>query len=76
MEKYLDQPLNGLYGSQLKRENAVGYCKKHCGHLSIAMLKKHECLKKHCNALKKHEDNPFWEGREKIKAEKKKKKGM
>ena len=68
------QTLRGLYGSQVSRHKAIGYCKKHGAHLTETTMKKHECLRKNCNYLKKHEDNPYWTEREKIKIAKKKKK--
>ena len=58
MEMANSQPLHGLYGSQINRENAVGYCRKHGAHLTTATLKNHACLKKGCHHLKKHDDNP------------------
>ena len=75
MEMMNTQMLHGLYGSQISRTRAVGYCKKHGAHLTVATMKKHECLKKHCNYLKKHECNSYWVEREIIKAKKKSKKG-
>ena len=70
------QMLHGLYGSQISRTKAVGYCKKHDAHLTVTTMKKHECLKKCCNHLKKHEENPYWAERERLKEEKKSKKNM
>jgi hypothetical protein len=37
-------------------------------------MKQHECLKKGCFHLKKHEENPYWAEREKKRLEKKNKK--
>ena len=71
MEMTYTQTLHGLYGSQISRTKAVGYCKKHKAHLTIATMKNHECLKKGCYYLKKHDENPYWAEREKLKAEKK-----
>jgi hypothetical protein len=71
MEITNTQMLHGLYGSQINRAKAVGYCKKHGAHLTVNTMKKHECLKKNCNHLKKHEENSYWAEREKIKEEKK-----
>lgn len=73
MEMTLTQKLHGLYGSQITRDKAVGFCKKHGAHLTAATLKRHECLRKNCNHLKKHEDNSYWAEREKMKLEKKNK---
>lgn len=73
MEIMLTQKLHGMYGSQISRDKAVGYCKKHGAHLTVATMKRHECLRKNCNYLKKHEDNTYWAERERLKAEKKSK---
>ena len=70
MEMNNSQMLNGLYGSKINRTKAVGYCKLHCAHLTVATLKRHECLKKNCSALKKHEHS-YWIER-KVKKERKK----
>ena len=68
------QMLHGLYGSQISRANAIGYCKKHGAHLTEKTLKRHECLKKDCFHLKKHEENCYWAMREQKKQERKIKK--
>lgn len=73
MEIMLTQTLHGLYGSQISRDKAVGYCKKHNAHLTVATMKKHECLKKNCHHLKKHEENSYWEERKQLKLAKKNK---
>lgn len=73
MEMTYTQTLHGLYGSQISRTKAVGYCRKHGAHLTINTMKQHECLKKGCFHLKKHEENSYWAEREKIKLEKKSK---
>jgi hypothetical protein len=70
MEMNNSQTLHGLYGSQISRTKAVGYCKLHCAHLTVATLKQHECLKKNCSALKKHEHS-YWIERERKKEKKK-----
>ena len=54
------QTLYGLYGSQISRNKAVGYCYHHCAALTTKTLKAHNCLGKQCNALKKYEDHDFW----------------
>ena len=76
MEMTHTQTLYGLYGSQISRTKAVGYCRKHCAHLTVKSMKQHECLKKGCFHLKKHEANPYWEEREKLRLEKKNKKKL
>ena len=52
--------LHGLYGSQISRNKAVGYCRHHCAALTVKTLKGHECLKKQCDALKKYEEHDYW----------------
>lgn len=74
MEMTNTQMLHGLYGSQISRSKAVGYCKKHGAHLTENTMKKHGCLGKCCNYLKKHEENPYWEERARLKQAKKNKK--
>ena len=63
--------LRGLYGSQVSRSKAVGYCKKHCAALTVKTLKCHECLRKQCNALKKYTEHDYWRQREVMKSRKK-----
>ena len=65
------QTLHGLYGSQINRTKAVGYCRYHNAALTTKTLKKHECLKKNCNALKKYEEHSYWTEREVMKSRKK-----
>ena len=52
--------LHGLYGSNISRDKAVGYCRHHCAALTVKTLKGHECLKKQCDALKKYDHHDFW----------------
>ena len=54
------QLLHGLYGSQIDRSKAVGFCKYHSAALTVRTLKGHKCLGKQCNALKKYEEHDFW----------------
>ena len=54
------QTLYGLYGSQINRNKAVGYCRYHCAALTVKTLKGHGCLGKQCDALKKYEDHDYW----------------
>lgn len=65
------ETLHGLYGSQVSRSKAVGYCRYHNAALTTKTLKGHECLKKQCNALKRYEEHDFWRQREVMKARKK-----
>ena len=71
MEINNTQPLHGLYGGHVSRTKAIGYCRCHHAALTVKTLKKHECLKKNCNALKKYEEHSYWKERE-IKKMKKK----
>ena len=70
------QTLRGLYGSQVNRNKAVGYCRFHCAALTVKTLKGHECLKKQCDALKKYEEHDFWRQHEQKKELKKARKQM
>lgn len=71
MEITKTEKLHGLYGSMISRTKAVAYCRRHDCHLTVATLKGHECLKKQCRSLKKHEDNDYWRQREQKKLMKK-----
>jgi hypothetical protein len=70
------QTLHGLYGSQINRNKAVGYCHYHCAALTVKTLKGHNCLGKQCNALKKYEDHDFWRQHEQKKELRKARKQM
>jgi hypothetical protein len=65
------QMLHGLYGSQVSRSKAIGYCRYHHAALTVKTLKCHECLKKQCNALKKYDEHSYWTEREVMKSRKK-----
>lgn len=52
--------LPGLYGSQIAKNRAVGYCPYHKAALTVKTMKRHECLKKQCNSLIKYEEHDFW----------------
>ena len=65
------QMLHGLYGSQIDRNKAVGYCYHHKAALTVKTLKGHECLKKQCNSLKKYEEHNYWHQREIMKLRRK-----
>ena len=68
--------LKGLYGSQVAQTKAIGYCKYHGAVLTARTLKRHECLKKQCNALTKYEQHSYWKEREVLKSRKKSKGAM
>lgn len=63
--------LNGLYGSQISRSRAVGYCYCHKAALTAKTMKRHECLKKQCDALKKYDEHDFWRQHEQKKERRK-----
>lgn len=71
MEVISENMVQGLYGSMIKSAKAIGYCKCHRCYLTIATLKNHECLRKQCRALQKHEENDYWRQREQKKLIKK-----
>ena len=60
MENINNPVVYGLYGSH-----------KHKCHLTVKTMKQHECLKKQCRALKKHEEHNYWKEREVLKQRKK-----
>lgn len=71
METINVEMVKGLYGSTIAVTKAVGYCKRHGCHLTCNTLKKHECLRKQCHFLDKHEENDYWRQRAQKKALKK-----
>ena len=71
MEAINMEVLKGLYGSEISRNKAVGYCKRHGCYLTCNTLKKHECLRKQCHHLDKKEEHEYWRQRELKKAMKK-----
>lgn len=60
--------LPGLYGSEIRKNKAVGYCRFHKAALTTKTLKGHGCLGKQCDALIKYEDHDFWRQHEQKKA--------
>lgn len=52
--------LDGLYGSQISKNRAVGFCHYHNAALTVKTMKCHECLKKQCDAFTKYETHDFW----------------
>ena len=61
--------------SEYMAKSPCAYChnRSHKGYLSVKALKEHECLRKQCCFLQKLE-HPYWEQRERIKEERRKKK--
>ena len=76
MEDNKTEMLAGLYGSQISKNRAVGYCHYHKAALTVKTMKGHECLKKQCDALKKYEEHDFWRQHEQKKERRKAKKHM
>ena len=60
MEEMTTELLPGLYGSQIAKNRAVGWCSYHKTALTVKTLKCHNCLGKQCNALNKYETHDFW----------------
>ena len=71
MENINNPVVYGLYGSHFNKSKACAYCYKHKCHLTVKTMKQHECLKKQCHALKKHEEHDYWQEREVLKQRKK-----
>ena len=57
-----------IYGGEPK--NPPAYCQYHHGYVTVAEMKRHECLKKQCPHLQKYE-HQYWQQRENMKAKKK-----
>ena len=55
-----NETLPGLYGSEITKNRAVGYCHFHRAALTVKTIKGKECLKKQCDALEKYECHDFW----------------
>ena len=66
--------VKGLYGSEFDACRSCGYCKRHHKHLTVKMLKQHDCLNKQCWHLVKNEKHQWWEQRELIKMKRKERK--
>jgi hypothetical protein len=60
MEKNIAEMMPGLYGSEIARNRAVGYCRFHNAALTVKTMKCHECLKKQCDALERYVEHDFW----------------
>jgi hypothetical protein len=62
--------VKGLYGAQFEKSRACGYCHYHKKHLTVKMVKAHQCLSKQCDALQKYE-HEWWHQRDLMKQRKK-----
>ena len=60
MEENKTELIPGLYGSQICKDRMVGYCTYHRTALTVKTMKRHECMKKQCDAFQKCEDHDFW----------------
>lgn len=76
MDTNKTEMLNGLYGSMISRNKAVGYCRFHKAALTVKTMKYHECLKKQCDALKKYDEHDFWRQHKQKKERRKARKQM
>lgn len=74
MEMNNVETLPGLYGSEIRKNKAVGYCMFHKTALTVKTLKGHGCLGKQCDALERYMDHDFWRQHEQKKARKKERK--
>ena len=63
--------VRGLYGAQIQKCRACGYCHYHKKYLTVKMVKAHQCLQKQCNALQKYEEHEWWKQRNLLKQRKK-----
>jgi hypothetical protein len=53
MEMNNVETLPGLYGSEISKNRAVGFCTFHNAALTTKTLKGHRCLGKQCDALRR-----------------------
>ena len=67
MTNTTDDRRNTLYGTLANAAKICGYCKKHKTGVTVTQLKRKQCLKKQCSALKRYPDHPFWEQHEQMK---------
>lgn len=65
--------LQSLYNTEISERKCIGYCGRHHCYLSVAQLKRKECLQKQCTHLEKYE-HEFWQQRELTKARRKQRK--
>ena len=68
----------GKFVGQPKPSNAVGRCvhNKHRGLLSLRNMKNHKCEQKSCPFFIPLKDHPYWQDKDKKKADKKYRKQM
>lgn len=55
-----EEVLQGLYGSSITKNRVVGLCRYHNAALTVKTMKRHECMKKQCDAFQKCEEHDFW----------------
>ena len=57
--------IKSLYAGSPK--NPAGFCKYHHCYVTVAEMRKHECLQKQCKNLIRMEQHPWWAERERKK---------
>lgn len=55
-----------MYGAVT--ENPCAFCWHHKRYLTVKQMKRHECLARNCDALRKLENHTYWKQRNAIKA--------
>jgi hypothetical protein len=60
MEMNNVETLPGLYGSEISKNRAVGFCTFHNAALTVKTMKGHNCLGKQCDALERYTEHDFW----------------
>ena len=67
------QLVRGLYGSEFEKNKSCAFCTHHHCYLTVKQLRRHDCLAKQCNYLKKNESHNWWHQREVTKKRKERK---
>lgn len=55
--------INTLYGTQINKNKACAFCKKHHCALTWKMIKGRKCLSKNCWYFQKYESHEVWKQR-------------
>lgn len=79
MNENATELLQGLYGSTINKNRAVGMCRYHKTAMTVKTMKQHGCLCKHgrqCDAFERYEGHDFWRQHEQKKERRKAKKQM
>lgn len=64
--------IKSLYSGTPK--NPPAYCKHHRCYITVAEMKRHECLQKQCSCMIRFEQHPYWKQREVMKQKRKSRK--